>query len=517
MAITLRLQKGSSLTYNELDTNFSFLDDRITVLEDQTLDLDYNNLQNKPTLSTLGIGSGDIDFGSHKITYANVYSNLVDLPNAGTYHGMFAHVHATGKGYFAHAGNWIELANSSDIPTNLADLSNVTSTSPSSGQVLKWNGSAWAPANESTVDVPTNLADLSNVSDATPTSGQVLKWDGSQWAPGTDVAEGGAGLDADTLDGFEGTYYLDYTNFTNTPNLSTYLTSVAFADLTSTPTTLAGYGITDAFDGTYGSLTGAPSIPSALTDLGISDGTNGQVLTTDGEGSFTFTTISGIGGDYSNADVDTHLNTSSASTNEVLSWNGADYEWVSNAGDGGGEANQDAFSNVAVAGQTTVTADSTTDTLTLAAGSNITLTTSGNTVTIASTGSGGISNIVEDTTPQLGGDLDVNGNTVKYTFVIGNSGASAYTFSDAGNIWFPTTENDPVLYLRRGETYAFTNVPGSHPLEIRQSSGGSAYNTGVTNNGSSGTVTFSVPMSAPSTLYYQCIIHSGMGNTINIV
>ena len=33
------------------------------------------------------------------------------LPSAGTYHGMFAHVHATGRGYFAHAGNWLELVN----------------------------------------------------------------------------------------------------------------------------------------------------------------------------------------------------------------------------------------------------------------------------------------------------------------------------------------------------------------------------------------------------------------------
>ena len=59
--------------------------------------------------------SDDIDFGSNKITYSNVYSNLVDLPSAASYHGMFAHVHATGKGYFAHGGNWIELANLSDI------------------------------------------------------------------------------------------------------------------------------------------------------------------------------------------------------------------------------------------------------------------------------------------------------------------------------------------------------------------------------------------------------------------
>ena len=33
------------------------------------------------------------------------------LPAAGSYHGMFAHVHATGRGYFAHAGNWLELVN----------------------------------------------------------------------------------------------------------------------------------------------------------------------------------------------------------------------------------------------------------------------------------------------------------------------------------------------------------------------------------------------------------------------
>ena len=65
------------------------------------------------------IGLDDVDFGSNKITYSNVYSNLVDLPSAASYHGMFAHVHATGKGYFAHAGNWIELANQADIGTTI--------------------------------------------------------------------------------------------------------------------------------------------------------------------------------------------------------------------------------------------------------------------------------------------------------------------------------------------------------------------------------------------------------------
>jgi len=40
-----------------------------------------------------------------------LYSNFSDLPSASTYHGAFAHVHARGKGYFAHSSNWYELVN----------------------------------------------------------------------------------------------------------------------------------------------------------------------------------------------------------------------------------------------------------------------------------------------------------------------------------------------------------------------------------------------------------------------
>ena len=60
-----------------------------------------------------GTMSGDIDGNGNKVLFANVYSQLSDLPSASTYHGMFAHVHGTGKGYFAHAGAWVPLANES--------------------------------------------------------------------------------------------------------------------------------------------------------------------------------------------------------------------------------------------------------------------------------------------------------------------------------------------------------------------------------------------------------------------
>ena len=116
-------------------------------------------------------------------------------------------------------------------------------------------------------------------------------------------------------------------------------------------------------------------------------------------------------------------------------------------------------------------------------------------------------------------DYITNSLIVNYKFTLGVSGTDHYTFSDLGNIWFPTIENDPVLYLRRGEVYTFVNNSGGgHPLQIRVSAGGAAYNTGVTNNGAAtGNVVFKIPMSAPATLYYQCTNHAAMGNTINIV
>ena len=70
----------------------------------------------------------------------------------------------------------------------------------------------------------------------------------------------------------------------------------------------------------------------------------------------------------------------------------------------------------------------------------------------------------------------------------------------------------------RGLKYRFiNNSGGSHPFQIRESSGGSAYSAGVTNNGaSSGNIDFQVPYSAPSRLYYQCTSHGGMVGNLYI-
>ena len=72
-----------------------------------------------------GTMSGGLAMGANTITstgkilFSNMYAAVSDLPSASTYHGMFAHVHATGKGYFAHAGAWVELGNQTDVAAAL--------------------------------------------------------------------------------------------------------------------------------------------------------------------------------------------------------------------------------------------------------------------------------------------------------------------------------------------------------------------------------------------------------------
>ena len=205
--------------------------------------IQFADLANKPTsLSGYGI-SGDIDIGSSdfittgKSYFANMFATTGDLPSATTYHGMFAHVHGTGAGYFAHAGNWVELANKSYVDTEVANLVNS------------------AP---STLDTLDELAAALN----------------------------------------------DDANFA-----TTVTTSLAAKAPLASP-----------------ALTGTPTAPTATS------GTNTtQIATT----AFVQSAVSGSGS-YNDASVDTHLNRSTASTGEVLSWNGSDYDWVAQSGGGGG-------------------------------------------------------------------------------------------------------------------------------------------------------------------------------------
>ena len=103
------------------------------------------------------IEGADLDLGSNKIFYSNVFPNESDLPNASTYHGMFAHVHGTGAAYFAHGGQWVELANKGDVGSSdvdsLDDLDDVQFSSPVLvGHVLKWDGTKWTNLEDASGD-----------------------------------------------------------------------------------------------------------------------------------------------------------------------------------------------------------------------------------------------------------------------------------------------------------------------------------------------------------------------------
>ena len=80
---------------------------------DLNSDLDVDGHTNLDNLSVAGVStfSGIIEAsaGQNKIPF--LYSNMADLPSAGSYHGAVAHVHATGSLYYAHAGQWWELVN----------------------------------------------------------------------------------------------------------------------------------------------------------------------------------------------------------------------------------------------------------------------------------------------------------------------------------------------------------------------------------------------------------------------
>ena len=461
----------------KINNNFSEL---YTALGDGTNLTNVTNgvFNSAPALST----------GSNKITFK--YAAFSDLPSATTYDGMLAKVTADSAVYYAHNNAWVKLL---DVNKNIGDLSNVSNTAPTNGDSLVWDQSlgSWkpdavsgggggsssfaglsdTPASFSThggkllrvnsgataVEFATAItaSEVANISidalsdvDTTtsaPSTGQVLKWDGAKWAPAADVTSGGGGTDADTLDGQDGSYYLNYKNCTNTPTLF----GGAFLNLSDTPGAFTGAA--NRFVKVKADGTGLEFVADQSTDQNL------------------FATV---------------------------------------AGDSG-----------------STTANTLTDTLTIAGGANIATSVTGDTLTVAFNGTLGATTLgaltdVNTAGAAAGNHVGYNGsswevvNGVRITWTLGANQSSDYTFTGPG---FPTTTNDPVLYLMRGFTYVFINTTGgSHPFEIRTTNGGSAYTDGVTGS-KTGTQYFTVPMGAPNTLYYQCTAHTNMGNTINIV
>ena len=214
-----------------------------------------------------------------------------------------------------------------------------------------------------------------------------------------------------------------------------------------------------------------------------SDGTNGQALVTDGSGNLSFSSISAGGNAFGTiavsgqsdvvADSNSDTLTLVAGSNITLTTN-ASGDSVTIASSGGGTT-QNLFETIAVSGQSDIVADSATDTLTFAAGSNITLTTTPGTDTLTIAASGGEVTVQDEgsslstaatTLNFVGSGVTATGTGATKTITIpGGSSAAAsdiltrfvYTTSSSTTAFSGADDNSATLNYTIGAVQVYLN------------------------------------------------------------
>ncbi len=349
--------------------------------------------------------------------------------------------------------------------------------------------------------------------------------------------------DSDFLDrkiGFKGEIYFDNTDntirFFNGSTQGGYtvakndLSNVSNADF-SAKASAAGVGGGGGGGNNFGTIAVAGQsnvVADAANDILTLVAGSGLVITTNAStDTVTFTSgnnfnrLSVTGQDTITASTPQDNLNFVAGTNITLTTDAATNSITINSVGAGGASNS--FSTISIAGQTNVVADSTTDTLTLVAGTGITLTTNAGTDTIT------ISSVAGVTTFDTLTDASTAGLTVDEVYLpaitalsVTNSGASAYLFDQYSG-------NNPTVYAIGGLTIAFKlNTPG-HPFLIQDGTG-TNYNTGLVHVSTTGTVTtgasaqgqtsgtlyWKVPSSISGNYRYQCSIHAPMVGVITV-
>ena len=211
--------------------------------------------------------------------------------------------------YLSSGDNVSLLTNDAGYLTNINsesidDLSDVNLTSPSSGQVLSYNGTNWINSAASAG----SLAGLSDTTITSPANGEVLKYNGSSWV---DVQ-----LAYSELSGTP----TNVSTFTNDAGYLTNINSESIDDLSDVTITAAANGEVLKYNGSawvdaqlaYSELSGTPTNVSTFTnDAGYLTNINSESIN-----------------DLSDVVLTT------PSSGQVLSYNGAN--WVNAAASGGG-------------------------------------------------------------------------------------------------------------------------------------------------------------------------------------
>jgi hypothetical protein len=194
---------------------------------------DLNNVSASVLASKISLTNDDINWIA--------YDDLESLPSASENHGMFAHVHGTGKAYYAHAGNWVQLADADESGGASVDVSDSAPLEPSAGNL-------WLDTNTGKLYIYINDGDSSQWIQPKVTNTNISYESLINKPTLATVATSGS-----------------YTDLTDKPVISESGFDGVFSSLTGTPTTLAGYGITDAATSTQGATADTAVQPSDLT------------------------------------------------------------------------------------------------------------------------------------------------------------------------------------------------------------------------------------------------------------
>jgi hypothetical protein len=160
----------------------------------------------------------------------------------------------------------VDSALTAATPTSLLDLGVTDGTA---GQVLTTDGNA--NLTFETIAQAGAQATYSDTAPESPTSGDL-------WFDTSTVGE---------LFIYDGSFWVSTLNFQEESDpVVGAITGLVKADGAGNISAAIAGTDYSTFDGAYSSLSGAPT---SITDLGITDGSDGQVLTTDGAGNFSFT------------------------------------------------------------------------------------------------------------------------------------------------------------------------------------------------------------------------------------
>ena len=124
------------------------------------------------TLPVARGGTGKTSITSGHLVYGNGTGALNEVDDAGNTDGDFIAWNDAG---------YPEWRDPSTMPVGshaLNDHTNVSGT-PTTNDLLKWNGSGWVPGSAPPPDMP--LGDLNNVNDDTKSTNDFLRYDGSDW------------------------------------------------------------------------------------------------------------------------------------------------------------------------------------------------------------------------------------------------------------------------------------------------------------------------------------------------